>query len=237
MKKIINMLLHSIGYQISKYHKHKIVQNPFNLLELCVNDRITRSDSYYAVQIGANDGRRYDSVYGIAQKHAIKGLLVEPLPDMFLALKENYKEQEGFVFENCAIGNEEGSLPFYRIKGDANIPDWAHGIASFDKSHIEKFDVVKPELIEEITVPTTTFSSLIKKHNVEKIDLLVIDTEGFDYEILKMVMKAKVFPDVLQYEFQHLSMSDQIECNKLLTENNYEFISYGSDMVAMRVLN
>lgn len=237
MKKQINKLLHKIGYNISKHNGYNTVQNPFNLLELCVNDRIKRSDSYFVLQIGANDGIRFDSVYEIAQKHAIKGLLVEPLPDMFLELKENYKEHDGFVFENCAIGNEEGSLPFYRIKGDAKIPDWAHGLASFNKSHIEKFNVVKPELIEKITVPTTTFSSLLKKHNVDKIDLLVIDTEGFDYEILKMVMKAKVFPDLLQYEFQHLSMSDQLECNKLLVENNYEFIPYGRDIVAMRALN
>ena len=86
---------------------------------------------------------------------------------------------------------------------------------------------------EELKVPTLTFESLINKYNISNISLLQIDTEGYDFEILKMVFSAKVFPEIINYEWTELSHKDRYECKKLLIKNGYRFIDVGADTLCL----
>jgi FkbM family methyltransferase len=42
-------------------------------------------------------------------------------------------------------------------------------------------------IIVECVVETRTFGELLARHGIQEIHLLHIDTEGYDYEILKTV--------------------------------------------------
>ena len=46
----------------------------------------------FLVQIGANDGVRFDNLNFFIKKYKIKSVLVEPVKKYFLSLKSNYKE-------------------------------------------------------------------------------------------------------------------------------------------------
>ena len=62
------------------------------------------------VQIGANDGLRFDELRSFIIEFNTKALLVEPIPEYF-KLKNNYKDQKNIILENSAISvNEEQKL-------------------------------------------------------------------------------------------------------------------------------
>ena len=80
-----------------------------------------------------------------------------------------------------------------------------------------------------------TFESLLKKHNVDVFDFLQIDTEGFDYEIIKMVDFEKYKPKMINYEEQNLSEKDTIECRRFLRNKGYSLFRHGRDVLAVRL--
>ena len=59
---------------------------------------------------------------------------------------------------------------------------------SFDKKHLLKHGVKKNDIIKEEVV-TTSINSLIKKYNLDLIDLIFIDAEGYDADIVEDFFK------------------------------------------------
>ena len=80
---------------------------------------------------------------------------------------------------------------------------------------------------------TMTFQSLLDKYRLTHIDLLQIDTEGYDYEILKMVSCTEIHPYIINFEFIHLTPSDHNQSLSLLAKNGYKFIHSKKDTLAI----
>lgn len=78
-----------------------------------------------------------------------------------------------------------------------------------------------------------TINDLTLKHSIARIHILLIDTEGYDYEILKSIEFPSVLPLVIQYEHANLNEKDQLQAIKLLYDNNYKLISYHLDTIAI----
>ena len=216
--------------------KQKIPEKPFNVLKFVV-DRVLQSDpEFYFVQIGANDGLRADPIRPLVMQYHLRGLLVEPMPDIFKELKANYASEPQLSFENCAIGNRDGLTSLYRFMRDTPVPnDFFHGLARNDKEYMvnraKSLGLLK--YIEELHVPTLTFSSLLKKHEVKNLSLLQVDTEGYDFEILKMLFSYSIFPQIINYEWSELSYDDRRECKLMLLDKGYSFIDCGSDTLCL----
>ncbi len=141
--------------------------------------------SVFFVQVGSNDGLSGDPIYSfITQGQAEwRGLLIEPVPYLYDRLKANYRKQKNkLIFENVAIDHQSGSKTLYRIAGTTALSEtpWYEQIGSFDKTLVEKqkqyIENFDNRLIEEQVV-TITFSGLMERHNIQKIDLIHIDTE------------------------------------------------------------
>jgi hypothetical protein len=119
---------------------------------------------------------------------------------------------------------------------------WCYQIANLDRNRIlalladQKKNMNLPQdietLIEAINVPSFTFKTLISKHNVKKLDLLVIDTLGYDFEIIKMIPFDVVKPPIINFEHTLLSLDEQEACFKYLTGHGYSFAQVGVDTVA-----
>ena len=69
----------------------------------------------FLVQIGANDGVRFDNLNFFIKKYKIKSVLVEPVKKYFLSLKSNYKELDFVNLENCAISVNEKKNYIYIV--------------------------------------------------------------------------------------------------------------------------
>jgi hypothetical protein len=58
---------------------------------------------FFFIQIGAADGRIGDPIHHLVERHRWRGILVEPLPHMFAALRATYRHRPDLVLENVAI--------------------------------------------------------------------------------------------------------------------------------------
>lgn len=202
------------------------------------------------IQIGANDGMWNDPIYKFIRRDRWIGILIEPQKDIFHRLKYNYRKlKNNLVFENIAIDNASGEKKIYKIS--FTNARWASGISSFVKEDVQKMidagyvermarqdnlvlPKIKNEWISEEYVKTTTLYDLVKKHNFFDIDLIMIDTEGYDYEIIKSIPFNIIFPKTIIYEHTHLSNDIKEECKKYLNAKGYSIIECQSDTIAIR---
>lgn len=234
-KKVIKHLVNQAGYDISKLKKEEPKQ-PFSVLKYIIFERVQNNPDFYFIQIGANDGLANDPIRPLVKQFHIKGLLVEPMPDFFARLTRNYADEPQLDFENCAIGAVDGEVSLFRFKPDTPLPNnFFHGMARFDKNYMlaRSRKMGLGDAIEEIKVPALTFETLTRKHNIRKIDFLQIDTEGFDFEIIKMAFSLNIFPEIINYEWTEISVEDRLACKSLLAEKGYSFVDVGPDVLCI----
>lgn len=221
------------GYKAVRFPEVGAVISP---LDFVLRNRLkSENDDFYFVQIGANDGIRFDPIRHLIFEFKLKGVLVEPLPDIFNKLKKNYHSQTQLRFENAAISKNDGTGLLWRFRPDAPVPDKCHGMARFSEYSIRKLarQYHAENYVEKIPVSLVSFEQLARKHRIKKIDFLQIDTEGYDLEILKMVMNSTFKPEVINYEFVNLSLKDRLYSCALLSRNGYEFIHGPYDTLAI----
>lgn len=191
----------------------------------------------FFVQIGAHDGTQQDPLHELVLEHRWAGIMVEPVPYVFERLSRNYGHLPHIVLENVAVGAEDGAVPFYHLADTADagrpgLPIWFDALGSLNREVVMAHRRFIPDIDErlvETEVPAITFESLLRRHDVNAIDVLLIDTEGYDYEILKRVDFKRVRPKVIIYESVHLSGDDRRESTARLASFGYDSIDYGMD--------
>lgn len=156
---------------------------------------------FYFIQIGANDGKTHDQIYSYVTRYNVQGLVVEPLPDMYKQLCHNYRKFPGIIKVNAAIHANEREVKIFRVDPNKGkkLPYWSQGIASLDKDHHKRSGIPSEYIIEE-TVHCITFNELLTTYNANKIDLLQVDTEGYDYNIIDMINFDEIKPLVIRFE-------------------------------------
>ena len=236
VRRAIKSSLNKVGWDLTRYVE--MPARPFRVLPYLVAEELQKNANFFFLQIGANDGVADDPLHDLALRHKLRGLLVEPLPNLFERLKANYAGQPGVAFERCAIGRTDGEMSLYRVRPDAPVPQWVHLIASFNRRHLSASAGSEvPELekyVEEVKVPSLTLHTLLRKHDIEDLTLLVTDTEGFDCEIVNMALDAGLRPAIINYEFIHAVPQARVDCKKRLMQAGYSFIDVGRDTLAVR---
>ena len=182
------------------------------------------------IEIGANDGISWDPLFKFIKKYKWEGILVEPHPRYYRELVENYTSiNPGKIhFENIAISNENGEKELYYF---SNINKSDHNysllkcLSSFNKGHLLKHcnDNAKLE-IKSVAVKCTTLNQLIEKYKFRDFDLLMIDAEGFDYEIIQSIDFEEIKPGIIFFEHFHFTGNMKKQIYQLLKKNLYEMI-------------
>ncbi len=239
VKTAVRTLLRRAGLDIVRYAERlDDLNRPLDLLDLAIRWRLQLfpQHKFFFIQIGANDGVRHDPLRATILDCHLTGLLVEPLPDMFEELKRNYKSETQLKYENAAITGTDGEVSIFRLSPDAPVEDDVKGIATFNRRWIEEIalGMKLSDRVQEVRVPAITFKSLIDKHAVSGVDLLQVDTEGFDWEVVKMAFQAGIFPEIINFEYVHLSLEDRCESRRVLAVNGYRFVDGFRDTLAIR---
>ncbi len=237
IKDILQKAANLLGYRIEKIRESGRPYVPIDILDLVVRDHMSKTEDFFVLQIGANDGVRVDPIRRYIKEFHWSGLLVEPVPWLFEKLCENYKDEHQLRFENAAIAAHDGTVTFYAVVDEGGFPDFAHGLGTLDRESIlspdNKSRIPNIEsLIREIVVPSMTVATLLAKHQVEWIDLLQIDAEGYDFEILKMFDFGKMKPSIIQFEHFHLPIEERNECFRYLASNGYRLATVYGDTIA-----
>lgn len=196
------------------------------------------SNIRFFVQIGSNDGKKNDPLYSYIRDRGWKGILVEPDPNNFIKLKESYNDLSGLIFENTGIAPESGTLVFYKLKQiSTDEPAWYDQIGSFDEATFQKnISYIKglDNRIEKISLPVLTFEDLMAKHRAENVDLLQLDTEGFDYRILRSIDFRKYPVRLIIFETEWMSQFELRELVAWLRNLRYQIFCSGGDHIAIR---
>lgn len=209
----------------------------------------------YVVQLGANDGKTHDSLYRHIIKNELSGLLVEPQIDVFERLKNNYKENKNLKFANVAVGDKNGEIPFYRINPELVIEGAEYKASSGSSFYRDQIitnvknrlppirnNILKcisnnpNDYIIETSVNVLTPKFLFSEYGIEKIDFLLIDCQGFDYNILKQFDFKRFSPDIINYEHSLLSPEELIESRELLKNHGYTYFIHEGDTCAYKIV-
>ena len=61
-----------------------------------------------------------------------------------------------------------------------------------------------PNSISKIKCNTITFNDVVKKYNLDRLDLFVLDIEGYELEFLKTFNEWSLHPKVFVIEVGHI---------------------------------
>lgn len=197
-----------------------------------VLDRFTRDrDRVNFVEVGANDGKRADPIYRLVMGGKWKGLLIEPLPTTFEALKESYSGVNGLQFARVAVSDKTGEQIFYAVSGEGDV------LSSFSRDAIMKHAETRPGLesrISEIRVLTRGLDDLLSEHGFTELDVAVVDTEGHDDIVLSTLDIPRWSPGLILFEHVLLSRAGSQMVKDRLQQLDYKMIWDRHDCIAIR---
>jgi FkbM family methyltransferase len=142
-----------------------------------------------------------DPVTDCIKRYGWSGVLVEPVPYLFEELVRNYRGFDGLRFERVAIAEEAATKAFFFLNEHADgLPNWLRGVGSFNSESLLGWKNSYPELerlLETVQVNCLPLRALVERHALHDCHVLVTDTEGFDYMILKQIPDALIDPEIV----------------------------------------
>ncbi len=225
MRRQINKVLKPFGYEIIKLSK---------FFETIKNIQ-KKNRNFTFIQIGANDGVQFDSLYQFVTTNKCKGIVIEPLPDFYGKLAHNYRDFPTIIPLQIAVHSSKKKSIIYRVDPEKlhMLPAWAEGISSFNPDHHKKSNTPSNFIIKE-EVECMHLMDIIIDFGFECLDLLQIDTEGYDAEVIKMIDFTKVSPNVIKYEHSNLTQKEGNEVKTLLKKNGYRIFIERHDTIAIK---
>ncbi|EON77404.1 hypothetical protein ADIS_2118 [Lunatimonas lonarensis] len=193
------------------------------------------------VQIGSNDGKTRDPLYPLMKERiGWRGLFVEPVPYLLRRLRDNYMSldsPERFRFYNGAV-NDGSKGEFFYVDRHAkyvipDLPEWYDQIGSFDRQHIlNHLGGILAPFIKELELAGSTLQGLLDKFQIDHVDLLHIDTEGYDWVILSQLNLERYRPSVILFEYKHLNETD---LNRAVAHvsDRYEIFRFKNDLFCL----
>lgn len=205
-------------------------------LDLLLASYEARGETITILQVGACDGANRDPIHHYVIRGSTRAILIEPNPLAYARLEKTYAGLRNVTLIQTAIGERDGTANLYRVKNigqTASQDAWNLLFASFSREHLERHGI-KPEQIEQITVPCRSLSSLAVELGLTKIDLLQVDTEGFDAKVVRMALNLPKQPDCINFEHVHLRMADRQPLFQLLEGNGYLLSHDSWNILAMQ---
>jgi len=224
LRKILNQTLYRFGYELSKIDRFREV----------IQAEYESRGEFPFVQIGANDGVSFDSLYEFVCNRKSRGVVVEPLPRYFESLEKNYQGYPAILPVRCAIHPSEESALIYYVdpKRESEVPEFARGIGSFLPDHFKKSGIPGDVIVKE-EVPCRPLMELVEESDLLDASLLQVDVEGFDFEVLKMIDFDKFRPAIIKYEHEGLSGEDQVSARNLIEGQGYQVQVIKTDTVGV----
>jgi FkbM family methyltransferase len=187
------------------------------------------SEKMIIIDVGAHRGETLRS-FNKNIKKAFLYIGMEPNPDAYAVFRNVAAEIKSDKAEiHCltyAVGNRDGKVKFLKTNESA-----VGGILLPVKGLAERVLTGDHLIAQEFEVDLVTVTTLVKKFNLTSIDVLKIDTEGYDLEVLKgaiEVIVAKLPKIVIAEVFFVPYRQDQAyfwDIAAFMEENGYHFVN------------
>lgn len=162
------------------------------------------------ISIGIGKDTSFD--LSIIEKYGCKVYAFDPTPASIAWVRENIRNPL-FIFEPIAIASYDGTLRLWQPSRKGRV---SASFAEGKNTSKEYFDA-----------PALRFSSILKKINHNRINVLKMDIEGAEYSVIKDIIASKmlVCVDQLLLEFHHhfssFSPADTKEIIKMLANEGF----------------
>ena len=233
-QKSIKLVKHPVTYipKIHPYLKSRIEPYRRDIMEFfgnksCSNpypdsDKLYKylcKDNGFFVQVGGNDGYGFDPTYQLEKFHDWTGIITEPLP-IYKLCSRNRKRSTVVNIASVPFSYTDNTIEFI----DCNFMSFPAGGRKNPESWITDGEKAQNITAKIITVPAQPPQKTIDLNNKnnKKIDLLVIDVEGYELPVLQGLDFQKNSPLFLLLEISEDERFQEI--NAFLAKHSYEFI-------------
>ncbi|MDD3083392.1 MAG: FkbM family methyltransferase [Candidatus ainarchaeum sp.] len=174
-----------------------------------------KKNGFY-VDIGANHPKKYSNTYYFYKKGWF-GINIDPLPES-KKLFDKYRKRD--INLNIGISNESGKMKYYMFE-ESQLNTFSEKVKNERKKNVKK-------IVSEIDIKLEKLSFILDKYvKNKKIDFFSIDTEGFDFNVLKSNDWEKYRPKVIIVEL-FTESSNKLFKDKVflfLKSKNYDYFA------------
>jgi FkbM family methyltransferase len=157
--------LHRLGYDI---HKIQVGRRPFHDMQRLLGQE--REPVIF--DVGANIGQSIESFLQIRRKAKIHAF--EPSQETFGELSEKYRGTSSLFLNNVALGSVAGTAEFVENTEPTMSSFLQPGAATW-----------WGEVKQRVEVKVRTVDDYCDENGVDYIDILKLDTQGFDLEVMR----------------------------------------------------
>jgi len=166
----------------------------------------------FFIEAGAMAGAGHSVCQWFEEELYWSGINVEPNPSLFIKLVHN---RPNSININYALSDKVGSEVLVIPINNHNIEMRGHGTISDIRA--KKFESSRN--IKKYTVSTDTYTNIINRMRIEKVDLFVLDVEGHELEVISDFHNSPVLPKVFAVETNKI---DKASILKLLMPLGYK---------------
>ena len=180
----------------------------------------------FYVEIGCLDGIEFSNTY-LFEKKGWKGICIEAHKDFVELLKMNRPSSQ---IVHCAVGEkDQESVTFYANK--------IGSLSTLDKTQEERWKKNYKEFFygfEEQIVAMKTLTTIFAELNVDQIDFISLDIEGYEVQALSGLDLSRYKPRIFIIEYKDDLHKAEVEA--ILIPHGYHYLAiigcnlfYGTD--------
>lgn len=178
------------------------------------------------IEAGANDGIKQSNTLYFEKYRGWSGLLVEPIPELAARCERNRPKCEVANAALAPNGFSESHITM-RYCGLMSLVKGAMKSTREEQEHIELGSVCQRIEPYEVRVPTATLSELWDRHQLDEVDLLSLDVEGYELPALQgldlrrhrpkwMLIEARYRKEVEEYLAQYYRPAAELSHHDVL---------------------
>ena len=175
-------------------------------IDLYLYQIFNKKSQGFFIEAGANDGFNQNNTYLLEKELKWNGLLIEPNIHAY----KNCKKIRNCIIENCALVSFDYKDEY--IEGDFNQ-------ASFEGSMMGGCSKIHTKSCK---AKAEKLSNLLVKYNINKVDFLSIDVEGYEIEALMGLDFNVHSPSYILYEdHEHRNIKYSERFEDFFANRNY----------------
>lgn len=240
IKNLVDVLGISIKRKQFRWEQLNTCRVEHLALDGLVHSRIMEQGSLSVIQVGAFDGISNNALdyTKLAKICELQAVLIEPNPVAYKKLVSNFIDNRSVVPVNVAIDISDGKRSF-TVVGPHKLAEfqWIEQLSSFDKQTILSHTDKVPDLtsyMADVSVDCSALSTILSTNQIDCLDVLLVDTEGYDAVIVEHALQLKVQPGVVLFEHTHLSKSEILRVVYLLRVAGYSITDIGQDFLCWK---
>lgn len=166
MKQLVRQIINQFGYDIVRFDSNRLGKNP--LIDMA---RFSHTDKPIIFDVGANIGQSIQKFQKKFPRSTIHSF--EASPTIFETLERQVSKSTNVHLWNFALGSSSGQMNF--LENSKSVMSSFLPLGDFGWGKITK----------ETLVEVKTIDQFCYDENIERIDILKSDTQGFELQVFK----------------------------------------------------